>query len=163
MDSKQAEALVDKYLKGETSLEEEQLLKEHFDSAEAASSPERLYFRYLTAKSAENPVPEQFEEEMIFLISGKEKKTGRHLRPMNVWYAAASLVFLLAFGILFRSQFSGKQQQIAVQTDTFEDPAIAFEETKRALLLISAKLNESSAYPAELSKFDAMQDVVKQP
>ena len=49
-----------------------------------------------------------------------------------------------------------------VEMDTYEDPEKAFEETKRALLHLSSKLNQSSVYATQFSKFEEHQNNLKQ-
>jgi hypothetical protein len=164
MNSKKAEALLKKYWEGETDQHEEMELKQFFSSGKGHAHPDAEYFMYLRRKNAENPLDSKFDEEFLGLIghtSTAEKSIAGF--SMRYWYVAASLALLLSFGIVFHQEiFKTDAPQPIVQADTFEDPEKAFEETKKALLFLSSRLNQSNEYASQFSKFEKSQEVVKQ-
>lgn len=163
MNSKKAEALLEKYLKGETNLSEEKELKSFYSSRETPGSAEFDYFDYLNSKHAEAPLGKAFDSEIMSGIMDLQEEPTVKPLYQKYWLVAASLVLVLALGILYQSVIV-KNEPVSqpVVADTFEDPERAFEETKKALLFISSRLNESNEYAAQLSKFQEGQEIIKQ-
>jgi hypothetical protein len=102
---------------------------------------------------------------MLRKIKG-EKDSGRSLFQKINWQIAAVFVILLSIGaLLINRQMNSSDtitatKQIVVE-DTFEDPQLAYEETKKALLLISSKLNKGNTYAVEFVKFSQSQENLK--
>ncbi|WP_340113312.1 hypothetical protein [Maribellus mangrovi] len=95
------EKLLDKYYKGETSLEEEQQLKELLGADERAG-PDQDMFGYFENEAA---VPNDLEE---LLFAGVEEKHDRNKVRKMRWYsfssAAAMILVVLAVYLDFRKQ-----------------------------------------------------------
>jgi hypothetical protein len=163
MDLKKLELLIDKYYKGSTTLEEEEALKKHFSSMTDLEDPDSIYFRFLREASTKNPPGDDFDEKIIGLISEKESVPQKKNVILKYWYLAASFVLLIGLAYAFRDVLTPVEPQIQiVETDTFEDPQKAFEETKKALLILSSNLNKGETYVAEFSKFEQSQKILKQ-
>ena len=162
MNSKKAEALLKKYWNGETDQQEEQELKKFF-SSEISSHPDASYFNYLGNKREENLLDRSFDDKILELVNENPSKTKVRGISRSYWYVAASLTLLISVSIIFKNRI---HQEITsppvVQVDTFEDPERAFEETKKALLFLSSKLNQSSEYATKFSKFEQSREVIKQ-
>ena len=164
MNSKKVEVLLKKYWDGEADQQEEQKLKEFFSSAEGSLHQDAAYFLYLKQKNAENPLDEKFDKNMLKLIEQEDvsARAGKSF-SMSYWYVAASLALILSVSIIFKDEiFKGDVKPPMAQVDTFEDPEKAFEETKKALLFLSSRLNQSSEYASQFSKFEKGQEVIKQ-
>ena len=95
MDSKKAEALRKKYWEGKTSQSEEKELKNHFSGAQGGSDLDDKYFSYLNKESAEDPLDDKFNEEILSLIDDKNHEIKQNISLIKYWYIAAS--FLLSF------------------------------------------------------------------
>lgn len=163
MDSKKAEALLEKYWEGKTDQDEEKVLKRYFSSSNANDDLPSDYFSYLKDKSIQNPLRDEFDEEMLNLIEGDGGRLSSKTFALKYWYIAASLALIVSVSILFKNRiFKTEDQPQVVQADTFDDPEVAFEETKKALLFISSRLNQGSEYAAEFSKFEQNQNHLKQ-
>ena len=163
MDSKKAETLLKKYWEGKTDLKEEMALKQHFSSTVKQDNAQSDYFKYLNQKSNQNSLGGKFDKELLDSIEKPNSSTNVTVFPSKYWYIAASLILLLSLSIIFKNRiFESKVSQQIVMVDTYEDPEKAFEETKKALLLISSMLNQGSEYAAEFSKFEQSQKQVKQ-
>lgn len=163
MDSKKAEALLKKYWDGKTDLKEEAALKKHFSTSETNGDISAGHFKYLNEKSTQNPLGNSFDEEIVNLISNEKNKSKQKHITIKYWYVAASLILIISVSIIFKENiFTIKSPVEVVEVDTFEDPEKAFEETKKALMLISAKLNQSSDYATQFSKFEQSQKKLKQ-
>ena len=121
--------LVEKYWNGETSIEEEKQVKAYF-KANPALSKQAEYFRFLKK-----------EQEVKF--DHKAKNNAK-----RTWLSAAATI---AVGILTAVLVLQERNK-----DPFaiEDPERALEETKKALMLIGAGLNEGQSYTLELSKIN---------
>lgn len=135
----QINELIEKYWNGETSLEEEQMIKNHF-KADPSLAMEGTYFRYLN-KQKEKSMKEQ-------QVASKVKKT---------WISAAATVtigLLTAFLILNDSR-----------KDPFaeENPEQAMEVARKALLMIGAGLNEGQNHAMELTKINKVKDELQKP
>ena len=163
MDSKKAEALLKKYWDGKTDLKEEAALKKHFSTSETSSDISAAHFKYLNGKGAQNPLENSFDEEIVNLISNEKSKPKQKYVALKYWFAAASLILIISVSIIFKENIFKIDSPVeVVEVDTFEDPEKAFEETKKALMLISAKLNQSSDYATQFSKFEQSQKHIKQ-
>lgn len=164
MNSRKVEALLKKYWDGDADQQEEMELKEFFSSEEGSSHRDAEYFRYLKQKNAENPLDSKFDEELLKMIE-QHKVVEKNIESfsMRYWFIAASLLLFLSVSIIFKDKiFKGDVKPPMAQADTFEDPEKAFEETKKALLFLSSKLNQSSEYATQFSKFEKGQEAVKQ-
>ena len=163
MNTKKVEALLEKYWSGESNQEEELELKRHFSSEEGSSHQDAAFFNYTSEKSDLQVLDSSFDDEILYKITGKPAASKSRKLVVNYWYAAASIVILLSIGIIFKNTvIHHDPPQAAVVVDTYEDPQKAFEETKKALLFLSSKLNQSSEYATQLSKFEQTQEVIKQ-
>jgi hypothetical protein len=162
MNSTKAEALLKKYWNAETNPEEERELK-NFLSLEGSSHRNAVYFQYLSSKAEDAPLDHSFDDKILALIrkDPSETKTGSISR--SYWYIAASLALVISVSIIFKDRiFQEVAAPPVVQIDTFEDPEKAFEETKKALLFLSSKLNQSGEYATQFSKFEQSQEIIKQ-
>ena len=125
--------LIEKYWNSETSLAEEAKLKAYF--AQENLPAEHLQYKALF---------DFYEKEANRSMPTKRK---RSLRPFFL-AIAASLAILISMGVFYTTQ-QEEREQIALTTDTFEDPEEAYQEAKKALLMISAQLNSGKKYHQE--------------
>ncbi len=161
MNSKKAEALLKKYWEGSTSQKDENELKSFFSTKEGASHKDAEFFSYLNTKREDAPLDESFDDQIIESIHSNSQST----RSIGIkfWYMAAAIALFLTVGIILKNSYTTKDTvPQTVMVDTYDDPQKAFEETKKALLFLSSKLNESSEYAAQLSKFEQSQEIIKQ-
>ena len=162
MDSKKAEALREKYWEGKTSREEETELKRYLSTGSFRNEPDKAYFDFLHNKSMLKPLNDEFDNEILDLIHEKNNALKPKKNILTYWYIAASLVLVISASIIFRNEIFKVEKPInVVQIDTYDDPAKAFEETKRALLLISSRLNQTNEYTSQFSKFEESQKNLK--
>lgn len=134
----QIDKLLEKYWKGETSLEEEQIIKAHFKSAPSLTG-DGTYFRYLS-----NQKEVTFDQPRSIM---KSKKT---------WLSAAATVTIgLITAVLVLND---------AQKDPFaiEDPEVAFQATKNALMMIGSNINEGQKHTLELTKINKAQEELQE-
>lgn len=94
------EELLDKYFKGETTLEEEQELNNHFQNTENESA-EKDMFGYFQNESF---VPANLEASVFIALSEHVNKTKvRRIRLFRIFSAAAVIVVILSVYLNFRA------------------------------------------------------------
>ena len=126
----QIDELLEKYWKGETTLEEEKLIKSHFKSNPSLTN-DGHYFKYLA-----NQKNTKMEE--VKPIASRSR----------TWLSAAATITigLITAVLVFND----------ANKDPFaeEDPQKALEATRNALMMIGAGLNEGQQHAMELTKFN---------
>ena len=128
--------LLEKYWAGETTVQEEQLLKQHFNESHNIS-PAGQYFKSLN----------EF----------KELKPNLSFKQRN--YSRFTVAASIAIGIIV-AVFVFRDAQ---SKDAFlvEDPQEALEITRNALMMVSSSLNEGGNYSLQLKKFDDTKQILK--
>jgi hypothetical protein len=154
---RQIEELLEKYYNGETSLEEERKLHWYFQTHEIPMHlrPDAEIFRYNYKQSREEVAPE-LSEKLSKLIDEQERRSRfiipvKSIRWISGIAASILIIFSLWMGIgrdIIRERHHGGF------TDTFDDPQLAYLETKKALLLVSEKLNTGTKELHHLSKYN---------
>ncbi|MBS1681148.1 MAG: hypothetical protein JST48_05500 [Bacteroidetes bacterium] len=158
MDSKRIEELLEKYWSAETSLTEEQELRYFFQNDRV---PEHLkevatLFNYFGNEKTR-------VLEGNFEIDVTKKTTQRHggkVVAMKDWFsiakiAAGVVVIVAAVYLIGREVRNSSPAEIA---DTESDPKLAFEETKKALLMISKNFQKAQR---EASKINLLNEAEK--
>ncbi|MEM6841631.1 MAG: hypothetical protein AAF632_05360 [Bacteroidota bacterium] len=161
MESTTIRELVEKYWNGETSLEEEAQLQQYFSQEEAPADlkKEAALFRYYQSNTRFRTLDERFDEQLTQRIERKQSRQ-RWLTYQPLLRIAAAIVFVVLAAILFRTEWMGETNSVAVK-DTYEDPRLAYEQTKEALLLVSSLMNEGTQHMQELETFSEAQETVK--
>ncbi len=131
--------LIEKYWEGETTLQEEMELKNHFKE-NPSLLPEGVYFRSLS-KTGDK-------------ISPKFRHPGKR-SPRSWWIAASIAVGIGTAAVVI--QDAKQQNQFAIK-----DPQEAYEITKRALMMVSTSLNEGTAYSKELDKINEAEKILNE-
>lgn len=139
--------LLDRFYTGETTLEEEQILQDYFSSTSIPEElmPDRDLFRSL-GTSDSVAVPEDLNQKILDVIDQQEKKVVR-TRRISVFslsgLAAGLLVVIALYMGYFRADRPG---MLAHQmSDTYENPQDAYEEARKTLAYVSAKLNTGTS------------------
>jgi hypothetical protein len=141
--------LLDRFYLGETTLEEEQILQEYFNSTSIPEAllPDRDLFRSLGNAGDSVAVPEGLNQKILDVIDKQEKKVVR-TRRISVFslsgLAAGLLVVIALYVGYFRGDGSGRLASNQM-TDTYADPQDAYEEARRTLAYVSTKLNNGTS------------------
>ncbi len=141
--------LLDRFYTGETTLEEEQILQDYFSSTSIPEElmPDRDLFRSLGEAGDSVTVPEGLNQKVLDVIDQQEKKIVR-TRRISVFslsgLAAGLLVVIALYVGYFRDDAPGMLAGNQM-TDTYEDPQDAYEEARRTLAYVSAKLNTGTS------------------
>jgi hypothetical protein len=119
------EKLLEKYENGETTLKEEQVLKNYFSSDTVAPHLEmyKPMFEYFLVNQQE-----QFTKDVPL-------KTKRNY---NYKWISVAAVAVLMLGFYFGSLFNN-------ELGTYEDPELAFNEFSKSMELISQKFNKGTS------------------
>lgn len=134
--------ILEKYWLGETTVDEERLMKEYFVK-NPDQYPENLYFENIKLEKSIEP-QKNFEHP------------GRKIKRVWLSVAAAILIALISVPFIFNNETP--QDQFAV-----EDPTEALEITRASLRMVSEGLNKGKTYSNELTKFnEAKQIIIKQ-
>jgi hypothetical protein len=152
MEYKEIEKLLNRYLEGESTLEEEASLKEYFSKPGIPEDQVEFQemFRYLSEAKLESTPSFNITDELNSLIESEWKKESvNRFRRVIAWSGSAAAVLVISFGLL---QYLTKPE--AVIKDTYKDPKLAYIETKQALVMISKVMNRNTAKLKYLSKVD---------
>lgn len=130
--------LMEKYWRGETSLKEEQEIREYYQTNPSLAA-EGSYFRQL-----------QERREL--------KMDAQAFKPRSMsgtWtMVAATIVGIIAAVLVF--QDAKKQREYVV-----DDPKEAYEITRNALLMVSSGLNEGQVYTSQIHKINKAEEIIK--
>lgn len=142
MNQKRIEELLSKYYEGVSSLTEEQELKAFFEQSDVPEhlKAEQIQFNFYEAARQEKS-SRTFEPDEHVTKSVQLKPYVR-----TAWSMAASVVLVIGIYLFM--------QKADEPVNEYENPEIAYAETKKALLLISEKLNKGSRELDKLSKLN---------
>lgn len=131
MELNKIEDILEKYFQGETSIAEENQLKEYFSSSNVAQHLEQYkpmfgYFSQAREQKSTYEIPLQTKKRNVAWLS-----------------IAASAVVLLGIGTYFFVSEKNETTAVASQTElgTYDDPEEALKATQKALALLSNNVN----------------------
>jgi ABC-type enterochelin transport system substrate-binding protein len=160
MDSNRIEELLKRYWNCETSLEEEQQLREYFRGREI---PEQLketaaLFQYFEHQKKQELADSAFDHDVLKKVNAPKKGKVVSL-AYNAMRIAAGVAVLVTATYLVRNEIRQTTPQEVV--DTYDDPKLAFEETKKALMMISKSFGSAEDKAQNLKMFNEAQKQVK--
>ena len=141
MDS-QSKNLQQKYWEGNSTIEEEKLLKQLLKK-ENKTDAESGYFAEI-AKRKSIETPEEFSHP---------KSKNRILWQLSS--IAATIAIIIALAIGFNN--SNNNNQFAI-----DDPQQAYKISQQALMLVSSKLNKGKTYTARMGKINEVKNMVSE-
>lgn len=134
------EILLEKYYDGQTTLDEENVLLRYFSESEVPEhlQPDRDLFLGLAAEKTRETIHIDFEKDILGVIQQTEsaKEVHNRLIPQRLYWVsgiAASLMLIIA------SYFFLQSNSIH---DTYSNPQLAYNETKKILTYVSTKMNK---------------------
>jgi hypothetical protein len=141
MNADRLNRLLDKYYSGGSSSEEELELFKYFsgDNIPEGFEAEREIFGYYKEQGSIPEPSKNFEDRILFAIDTSIKKQNSiKYRNSLVAVLSAAAGLLLLFGSYFFFIHQAEPE------DTFNDPKIAYTETMKILVNISAKMNHGT-------------------
>jgi len=160
MEYKEIEHLLNKYLEGETTLQEEALLKEYFDRDDLPEHQPEIVdmFRYFASAQRQEAPPFDVNAELNGLVDRQWKKQTRYrFAPLARWVAGTAAVLAISFGLF---QFLNKPE--TQLKDTYNDPNLAYLQAKEVLLLVSNTMNRNTSKLRYLSAIDKSYSGIRQ-
>lgn len=163
MELQKIEQLLEKYWDGDTTLEEEQVLQRFFTEEKI---PDHLQgvatlFQKFNTDRQFNTLDDHFDGALIHKI--EKSSSGWSFRSLLRIAAAVTLLLLSVFLIKDYTDKTGETAEVTKSTEnSFEDPKLAYEQTKQALLLISSMMNEGTQHIEKLENFSEAQEKVKE-
>ena len=156
MDYNQLETLIKKYWDCQTSLEEEERLREWFRTHEV---PERFkdtakLFSYFDEQK-QKATGDRFDKEIVARVTSPKGKT------VALWQTTAKIaagIAVVAAAIFFVRQEIQRKPDMA----TIEDPQKALEETKKALMMISKGFSTAEEQAKKINVLNEAEDKVKE-
>jgi hypothetical protein len=157
MDSKQIEQLLEKYWNCETSLEEEQQLREHFRGEVPDSMNEVAdLFRYFDVQQKQQVEHSDFDAVVKSQIK-QHRPEGKVIKLFyNYGRIAAGIAVVVAATYFVRQEVRKAYPSEIV--DTYSDPRLALEETKKALLMISKSFNKAQKEASRIKVFNEAEE-----
>lgn len=128
--------VLERYFEGETSLQEEQQLRDFFQNEDVPEhlAPYKALFKGFTLAQQEKST-----REVVLPKPGNGK-------PVWIWSIAASLVVALGIGSMLFYQNNGLTQKE-------QEALAAYQEAKQTMLLLSENLNKGASKMDYLSTF----------
>lgn len=150
-----------KYWSGETTLEEERALKDYFqrDDVPGELNETADMFRYFTAAQQASLNDITFDRAVINRVSHKPVQGRVRSLFFNSMRIAAGVVVLMAATWFIRKEIRQTTPQEVV--DTYDDPKLAFEETKKALLMISKSFGTAEEQAKKINLFNEAQEEIQ--
>jgi hypothetical protein len=161
MDSKTLEQLLEKYWTCETSLEEEKQLRDFFAGRNIPESMKQTaeLFRFFEAEKTKS-VNENFEPAVTKQLH--QRRGGKIISMVsfsNIARIAAGILVVVAATFFIRQEVR-KSYPKELQ-DTYTDPQMAFEETKKALMMISSSFGKAQHEAGKIKMFNEAEKKIK--
>ncbi len=161
MDSKQLEQLLEKYWNTETSLEEEKQLRDFF---RGETIPEQFketaeLFRYFDHQKKVQLNEPSFDGD----VARKINATRPAAKTVKMYYNYARIAAGVAV-VIAATYFVGQEVRKsypAEVTDTYSDPKLAFEETKKALMMLSKGFGKARHETEKIKMFNEAEQKVQ--
>jgi len=160
MNTQQIERTLQKFFNGETNLFEEALLKDFFSKNDVPKHLESLKEYFIMTSNVKNDYlpDDEFDRKIIGIIENKQKSEKNYTRKIYSYLivgVAASILILTAL-------FNSFDRAVEKFKDTYSDPAIAYQETKNALYMLSKNFNSGIKPARKITKLEkSMEDVNK--
>ncbi|MBT1703202.1 hypothetical protein [Chryseosolibacter indicus] len=160
MDSKKIEELLNKYWNCETSLEEEQQLREYFKGSDIPQEFKGAanLFQYFNTHKKKTLNDVSFDDEVLEKVRHVPKGRISTL-VYNAMRIAAGLAVLVVAAYFVRNEVRKSTPQEIV--DTYDDPKLAFEETKKALKMISRGFGTAEEKARKINLFNEAKEEIQ--
>ncbi len=162
MNLKEIEALLEKFYDGESSLEEEESLRKYFNQEivpDHLSAHLELFRYYKNARDEKIPL-RKIEYDTADMIR-KDDHDKNHFKKRRMFYLVTGIAasILILIGVYFQFIVNNKKSKYQLE-NTYEDPEVAYAEAKKALLLVSEKLNAGVQDFNKFSTFSQYQELI---
>jgi len=155
MDLKKIKALLEKFYKGKTTLDEEKILREYFNNEVVDNTliaDKDIFLYQVQELESDNNISDISDEIWNSLNKEDNSIKNKHLRFVYL-RIAASVIILLGSYFVLKNQVFDKQETIQF-TDTYDNPELAYQQAKEALLYVSAMLNNGANHLEPIQKIN---------
>ena len=140
MEINKIEELLATYYEGQTSLEEEETLRRYFSGSEIPEhlQPDKDLFLGMANEKSQAVLGPEFELDILKAIQDseiKEKDSRKSISRQLYWISGVAASFILLIATYFFLQSNSLQ-------DTYDNPQLAYNETKKILSYVSNKMNK---------------------
>lgn len=157
MDRKKIRVLLEKFYNGESTLQEEITLREYFsgDQIDPEFIADKDLFLYQAQQIENNQEVPDISEEIWNNLSKQENDKRKVVRSLPYFYLriAASIIILVGSFFLIKDQVFDNKNKIQY-TDTYDNPELAYQQTKETLLYVSAMLNSGAEHLDPIRKIN---------
>jgi len=143
--------LLEKYYKGETSEQEELILRRFFEAEYIPDGfeNEKALFRFYSENASVQQPSKEFENNIIAAVDKAEKNNFVPAKRSTIFiYSGIAACMLLLFGSYFFFIHNSQPK------DTFSDPDIAYAETVRVLFEVSSTFNHGTQQLEQVRKLE---------
>jgi hypothetical protein len=160
MDSNRIDELLNKYWNCETSLEEEQELRQYFRGSQVPEQWKETasLFRYFEESKKKSLDDQPFDPRLLEKITVQQKGKGARLLYNSMRIAAGIAVLMIAVWFVRKEVRTSTPQEIV---DTYDDPKLAFEETKKALMMISKSFGQAEEQAKKINLFNEAKEEIQ--
>jgi len=161
MDSNRINELLNKYWNCETTLEEEQQLREYFRGGDIGEEWKEtaVLFRYFEENRKKSLNDISFEAGVMEKVRTPAKQ-GKVVKLFyNSMRIAAGIAVVMVATWFIRTEIRKSTPQEVV--DTYDDPKLAFEETKKALMMISKSFGTAEEQAKKINMFNEAQEEIQ--
>jgi hypothetical protein len=158
MNKVQIRQLAEKYFEGNTSFEEERLLREFLASSkeiEVELFPLKKQLELFNTSNRVSFDAQKLETEILSRIAREEPEIPTRKIAFQRWLVAASIILVVFTGVVL---FKNKDSAIK---DTYSDPKLAYVETQKALMLVSQKMNKGMDPLSNINKINTSTQQLK--
>ena len=160
MDSNRLKYLERRYWAGKSSLDEERELKAGVRNGTVGVS-EHLVSLFQEIENAENQTLDaDFDADFWQKANNRKSEGGARIFTLSLFMRYAAIGIILCgvtfalWNIISKNDYGQSIPPTEIAAgDTYDDPEVAFEETKRALLFASQKLNKGKEPIKEIKRF----------
>ncbi|HNT51716.1 MAG TPA: hypothetical protein PLM56_06320 [Cyclobacteriaceae bacterium] len=159
MDSKQIEQLLEKYWNCETSLEEERVLRDYFRGQVPESlSDVASLFRYFENQQQKEISSPDFDAQVKQQVRQHRPK-GKSINLAFAMRIAAGLVVVMVATYFVRQEI--RKSYPSEIADTYSDPQLALEETKKALMMLSKGFSKAEKEAGKMKVFNEAEQKIQ--
>lgn len=160
MDSRRIDEMLERYWACETSLEEEQQLCDYFQGSNIPEQHKEAaaMFRYFSQNKKKSISDDGFEKKVLHLTN-----RGKHSKVVQLFYNSmriAAGIAVLMVAVYFVRKEVRKSDPVAME-DTYNDPKLAFEETKKALMMISKGFTQAETEARKINLFNEAKEEIQ--
>ncbi len=154
MNDQEINRLINSFYEGETSEEEEKLLRALFsgDKVPQGLETEREYILYCLANGSIKDPSSDLEDKIIRIIDRSDTESVRSRKYYLLLISGAAALLILFGAYYFIESRRGFK-------DTYSDPRIAYAETMKILMDVSSRLNKGTSALRPVGKLSEMTDM----